>query len=147
MTSLRLLDYSIVRAAQLYNHSDKIEIEVRYNDRCLKMRAAVVHPDDLADIMEGERYAGVLGEEYFITENVPEQYRHIVALHEMVERTGAGHEQSTVSELQYAEAVLTTAQYQEYLEWRSSLSEICDQKPAESLDDVFDRLVKHHLFF
>jgi len=142
MISLRLtFDPTVHFAYQLYDHSEKIEIPIILGDKQLDFRAAIVGKQDLVQMLPGAEYAMFYSGMYFMTKEVPEQYRQIIAFHERTEFELLCHRTSTTYELAYAEAVLGD-EYSTYLDWRRSIEDgLCEDKPERSLDDLFDSLI------
>jgi hypothetical protein len=117
-------------ALELYEASEKIDIEVPLGRKKMVVPAAIADADDLQGIFGDERYAGTIGGMFFVTRQSPEEYRRFEVFHELAEHaapmgldvTGlAKHFQAIALELGYAKNVLSPEEYGEYAEWRRSI--------------------------
>ena len=117
-------------ALDLYQRRKKIKVDVKLGEIKLPVTVAFVKGKELAEILDGENYAGTIGGLFFITKETPEEYRHFAAFHELAEHaaprgfnvTGlAGHYQAIAVELAYAKLTLTPEDFARYLEWRKPI--------------------------
>lgn len=148
-------------ALELYGRRKKIEVDVKLGDIKLPVTAAFVRGKELAEILDGEKYAGTIGGLFFITKETPEEYRHFAAFHELAEHaaprgfdvTGlARHYQAIAVELAYAKCTLTPEDFARYLEWRKSVErsnffQLKDDglidRIAERIKEIFESMPKY----
>ncbi|MFC1754655.1 hypothetical protein ACFL96_14865 [Thermoproteota archaeon] len=120
----------VTGATRIYENSPKIEVPVRLGNKILPVPAASVEEEELDSFLPCERYAGTIGGMFFITEQVPDDYRQFAAFHGLAEHaapkgfdvTGlAAHYQAISIEMGYAKTVLSPKDYETYYDWRKNV--------------------------
>ena len=111
--------------------------------------------------MGGERHAGTMGGMFFITNDIPAQYRRFAVFKRLAEHAAPRgfdviglerHHQSMVLELAYAKLALAPKDYAAYLKWRESVErsnffQIKDDslidKAAQRMKEIFQSLPQY----
>ena len=136
----QLLESPYQSALRLYGDNQEIIVDVNLGGRKLPVPAALVGRGKLAEIFDGEKYAETIGGMFFITKEMPEEYRHFAAFHELAEHaahrgfdvTGlAAHLQAIIVELGYAKHTLSSEDFERYFQWRKTV----ERTNFFSLDD------------